>query len=137
MKRLKVTLIILTIIVLLGFGSKFYQGIYADWVNNSFSGVFYEIFWCFIVFLIFRKISPSAIAIIIFITTSILEFLQLWKTPFLEIIRSNFIGRTLIGTSFVWTDFLYYLIGCIISVFLMRWVLCKISGSGSTIKNLL
>ncbi|MBC8312688.1 MAG: DUF2809 domain-containing protein [Candidatus Cloacimonetes bacterium] len=137
MKRLKVTLIILTIIVLLGFGSKFYQGICADLVNNSFSGVFYEIFWCFIVFLIFRKISPSAIAIIIFITTSILEFLQLWKTPFLEIIRSNFIGRTLIGTSFVWTDFLYYLIGCIISVFLMRWVLCKISGSGSTIKNLL
>ena len=119
------TLISLLIVIPLGFATKFYNGIYANWVNNSLGGVFYEIFWCLVIFLICSKLSPFIIASIVFIFTSVLEFLQLWKTPFLEIIRSNFIGRTLIGTSFTWSDFPYYLIGCVASIFLIRWILCR------------
>ncbi|MBC8526182.1 MAG: DUF2809 domain-containing protein [Candidatus Cloacimonetes bacterium] len=119
-------LIFLLIITPLGFATKFYNGIYANWVNNSLGGVFYEIFWCLVIFLICSKLSPFIIASIVFIITSLLEFTQLWNAPFLEIIRKNFIGRTLIGTSFTWTDFSYYLIGCIIGYFLLKLIL-KIS----------
>ena len=117
------TLISLLFIIPLGFATKFYNGIYASWVNNSLGGVFYEIFWCLVFFFIFSKLSPFKIASIVFIVTSFLEFTQLWNPPFLEIIRKNFIGRTLIGSSFIWSDFFYYLIGCIISILLMRWIL--------------
>jgi len=117
------TSISLLIIIPLGFATKFYHGIYANWVNNSLGGVFYEIFWCLVIFLIFTRLSPFKIATIIFIVTSSLEFTQLWKAPFLETIRKNFIGRTLIGSSFTWTDFLYYLIGCILAYFLVNSIL--------------
>ena len=118
-------LIVLSLLIItpLGFVTKFYNGIYANWINNSISGVFYEIFWCLIIFLIFTKLSPFKVATIVFLVTSVLEFTQLWKAPFLETVRKNFIGRTLIGTSFTLTDFPYYLIGCIISILLMRWIL--------------
>jgi ABC-type dipeptide/oligopeptide/nickel transport system permease subunit len=117
------TIISLLIIIPLGFATKFYHGIYANWVNNSLCGIFYEIFWCLLIFLIFSKLSPFKIAIIVFIITSLLEFTQLWKAPFLETVRKNFIGRTLIGSSFTWSDFPYYLIGCVVAYFLMNSIL--------------
>lgn len=54
--------------------------------------------------------------------TCILEFLQLWHPPFLELIRSYLIGRLLIGTSFSWWDFPHYLVGCLIG----WWWLAKL-----------
>jgi len=119
------TIISLLIIIPLGFATKFYHGIYANWVNNSLCGIFYEIFWCLVIFFIFFRLSPFKIAIVVFIVTSGLEFTQLWKAPFLEAIRKNFIGRTLIGNSFIWTDFLYYLVGCILAYFLMNSIMKK------------
>ncbi|MCK4357390.1 MAG: DUF2809 domain-containing protein [Candidatus Cloacimonetes bacterium] len=128
------TIISLLIIIPLGFATKFYNGIYANWVNNSLCGVFYEIFWCLVIFFIFTKLSPLNIATIVFIITSLLEFTQLWKSPFLEIIRKNFIGRTLIGSSFIWSDFFYYLIGCIIAYLWMSSVLKKTNYHSVSIK---
>lgn len=119
------TSISLLIIIPLGFATKFYNGIYANWVNNSLCGIFYEIFWCLVIFFIFFRLSPFKIVIIVFIVTSALEFTQLCKAPFLEIVRKNFIGRTLIGSSFTWTDFPYYLIGCVIAYFLINSILKK------------
>jgi len=117
------TSISLLIIIPLGFATKFYHGIYANWVNNSLCGVFYEIFWCLVIFFIFSRFSPLKIAITVFIVTSALEFTQLCKAPFLETVRKNFIGRMLIGNSFTWTDFLYYLVGCILAYFLINSIL--------------
>ena len=37
--------------------------------------------------------------------TFALEFLQLWKPPFLQAVRSTFLGHVLIGSSFSWFDF--------------------------------
>lgn len=102
----------LLIIVPIGFFSKFYSGPTANWVNNSLGGVFYEMFWCVLIFLFFSGGKPWAIATFVLIVTCLLEFLQLWHPPFLEMIRSNFIGRTVLGTSFIWSDFPYYFLGC-------------------------
>ncbi len=51
----------LLIIVPLGLYSKFYSGPAANWVNNSLGGVFYEVFWCLLIFLFADK--PWVIAI--------------------------------------------------------------------------
>jgi hypothetical protein len=61
-------------------------------------------------------------AIVVLLATCALEFLQLWHPPFLEYLRSSFIGRTVLGTSFAWLDFPYYVLGCWIGWLWMRWL---------------
>lgn len=107
------TLISILIITPVGFYSKYYQGPANTWVNNSLGGLFYEIFWCLVIFLFLSRVPPHKIALSVLVVTCALEFLQLWHPAFLEVIRSNLIGRTIIGTSFILTDFLYYIAGSI------------------------
>ncbi len=102
------------LILPIGFYSKFYHGPAHNWVNNSLGGVFYVIFWCLIIYFIRPKWRPISIALGIGAATSLLEVLQLWHPSFLELIRSNFIGRTILGTSFAWHDFPYYFVGSLI-----------------------
>jgi len=98
-------------IIPLGFYTKFYSGPAENWVNDSFGGLLYEIFWCLVIASIFVKAKPIKIALWVFVFTCMLEFLQLWHPAFLEFVRSNFIGRTILGNSFNWMDFPYYLAG--------------------------
>jgi uncharacterized membrane protein len=112
----KWTLLSLIIIIPLGFYTKFYAGPYSEWVNNSLGGVLYIIFWSLVVFLFAPKVSPLKIGLAVFIVTCLLEFLQLWHPAFLEFIRSYFIGRSILGTTFSPPDFLYYFAGFILSV---------------------
>ena len=106
--------ILLSAVIPLGFASKFYSGPGSFWFNNYCGGILYEIFWCLAVVFVFPTSSEFWIALWVFLITSLLEFTQLWHPHFLEVIRSTFIGRTLIGSSFVWMDFPYYIIGCFI-----------------------
>ncbi len=102
----------LLILVPIGFASKFYNGPGGWWFNNYAGGMLYEIFWCLIVVFIWPRFSGLKIALWVLGVTSFLECLQLVHPPFLEAIRSTFIGRTMIGTSFAWWDFPYYVVGC-------------------------
>ncbi len=121
----KKTLFWFLIIIPIGFYSKFYRGPASEWVNNSLGGVFYELFWCFLLLLIRPAMRPGFIAIIVLIGTCALEFLQLWHPPFLESLRSTFIGRTLLGTTFFWSDIPYYFLGCGIAWVWMRRIQVK------------
>ncbi|HAO21479.1 MAG: hypothetical protein BWK80_56465 [Desulfobacteraceae bacterium IS3] len=114
----------LAILIPVGFYTKFYKGPLAQWLNASSGGVFYEIFWCLLIFL-FAEIRPVIIALSVLITTCCLEFLQLWHPPILEWLRSFFIGRTILGTTFDGWDFPYYFIGSGIGWLWMK-ALCSI-----------
>jgi hypothetical protein len=114
MNKFKTRLVILIsifVIMPLGFFSKLYAGPGAKWINDSFGGLLYEVFWCLVMFLILPRLKPVNIAVGVFVVTCLLECLQLWHPPFLEVLRNDFIGRTIIGTSFVWSDFIYYVLG--------------------------
>ena len=110
----------LLVIVPLGFSTKFYSGYGQDWVRESLDGVFYEIFWCLVFYLFCRRLKAGIIAAIVLFGTCCLEFLQLWHPPFLEYLRGNFIGRTVLGTTFCWSDFPYYFIGSCIGWFWLK-----------------
>jgi hypothetical protein len=99
------------VIVPVGFLTKFYTGPAQSWVNDSFGGLLYEVFWCLVFAFLYPTTRPVKIAQWVFLITCCLEFLQLWHPSFLEIIRSNFIGRTILGNSFNWGDFPYYILG--------------------------
>ncbi len=114
----------LLLIIPLGFTFKFYSGPGNWWFNNYGAGVLYEIFWILLAFLVFHsKCSANLIPVYVFVVTCILEFLQLWHPPFLEMIRSSFLGSALIGTTFEWWDFPHYVYGCLIGWIWIRLLL--------------
>ncbi len=99
-------------IVPLGFGLKYYPGPLREWVNNSLGGTAYVIFWCLALFVLWpRRSAINPIVIGVLVVTCALEALQLVDHPVLDRIRGTFLGRTLIGTTFVWSDFVYYMVG--------------------------
>ena len=86
--RCGLVLLLLSITVLIGLTSKFYAGPGANWVNNSLSGVIYEIFWCLAVLSILPRSRVWMIATGVFLVTCLLEFLQLWHVCLLLQLRS-------------------------------------------------
>jgi len=120
----KCTPTILSLIVLLvtGFLCKFYEGPAEKWANDSLAGLFYVVFWCVFVSLFLPRVRPLKIAVAVLLVTCLLECLQLWHPPFLETMRRPFIGRALLGTSFVWSDFPYYIVGSAVGWLWIVWL---------------
>jgi hypothetical protein len=119
----------LLVVTPLGFSLKLYTGPAQNWVNNYAAGVLYEIFWCLVLFFFWpRRASTGRIAVSVFGATSILEVLQLWHPWALEQIRSTFLGRTLLGTTFSWWDFSHYVLGCGLGWLWMLRILQPIPG---------
>jgi len=108
----------------LGFWLKLYAGPGQNWLNNYAAGALYEVFWCLILLFFWprRKCAANIAAGVLFVT-SLLEGLQLWHPWALEQIRSTFMGRALIGTTFSWWDFPHYFLGCALGWFWMIKVL--------------
>jgi len=89
-----------------------YDGPGRIWINYYVSCVFYELFWCLLLFFFWpEKKYAARIAIGVFLATCGLEFLQLYKPAFLQEIRSTFLGMAVLGTCFVWRQFPYYIVG--------------------------
>jgi hypothetical protein len=75
-----------------------------------------------LVFFLLPRHSPAGIAASVLPATCALEFLQLWHPPFLEMLRRHFLGRSILGTDFDWTDFPYYFAGAAIAWIWLNWL---------------
>jgi hypothetical protein len=113
-----------------GFLFKFYSGPAQWWFNDYGAGLLYEVFWILVIFFVFpRQALANIIPVWVFIVTCALEFVQLWHAQILETVRSYFLGRALIGTSFSWWDFPHYAVGS-----LAGWLLiCQIIRRSKTV----
>ena len=121
MSKMHRTFLWLLAVTLAGLATKFYQGPFHSWVNNSAGGILYVIFFCLLSSLIFPGARSVMIALAVFTGTSLLEILQLWHPVWLESIRNSFAGAILIGSTFSWLDFPHYAIGSLIAwLFLPR-----------------
>jgi len=121
-KQRLLIILLLIVIVPIGFFTKFYSGPAQDWISNSVGGLFYEIFWCLVLYFLFPKTRILLLAMIVFLTTCFLEFMQLWHPSFLEYLRNNFIGRTILGNAFNWMDFPYYIVGSFLGYVLLKFI---------------
>ena len=113
-------LLILALLVPLGLATKFYSGPAEAWVHGHAGGLLYVTFWCLLVLAIWPRFSATAVAVGVFLVTSVLEFSQLWHPPPLEMVRSTFLGHALIGSTFSWSDFPYYGAGALTAVYIAR-----------------
>lgn len=68
-KYRNIILICLILTVIFGFGTKFYEGKYAEWLNNSFSSIFHETFWIFLLIFIQPRLAPGLVGFWVFIIT--------------------------------------------------------------------
>jgi hypothetical protein len=126
--RTVLTLASAAIVAPLGWYSKRgYAGPAAHWVHDSLGGVFYVIFWSLLLAAALPRWKPAAIARTVLIATCILEFLQLWLPPLLQWLRSFFIGRTILGSSFDWWDFPYYFAGAVLGWAWLRAIAAFVS----------
>lgn len=117
-KRMILSLFVVTP---LGFLFKFYSGSAHWWFNNYGAGLLYVVFWILVVsFFVPDRKWVNRIPILVLIVTCALEVLQLWHPWFLEKIRSYFLGKALIGTTFVWWDFPHYILGSLIGWFWLK-----------------
>lgn len=81
-------------------------------INVVLAEMLYVICWCLTLFFVWpQRRFIARIVIGVFVGTCALEFLQLWHPPFLEAIRSNLLGRNLIGRIFDRADFINYVLG--------------------------
>jgi hypothetical protein len=107
-------------LVILGVGTKTWGGPASDWVRNSTGGTVYVAFWCVLVLIAWPRASATAVAAWVFLTTCALEFLQLWNPPLLAAARRTLAGQAVLGATFSWSDFPYYVLGAVAAVALVR-----------------
>jgi hypothetical protein len=109
----------LVVITPLGFAAKLYAGPGARWLGPYGAGALYVVFWTLLAGAARPQARPWRVAGIVVVLTSLLELLQLVSTPGLDAIRSTFLGRTLIGSTFSWWDFPHYALGGVLGALLM------------------
>ena len=110
------------IIVPLGYIVRFSQGVNPVRPHDALGSVAYEIFWILFFAFLLPKVSPLRIAIAVCLTTCAIEFLQLWKPPFLQAARSTLPGRLVLGNSFTWADFPIYFIGSFLGLLCLNYI---------------
>jgi len=115
------TLLVLAVVVPVGFALKYYSGPGRWWANNWGASFAYEMFFLALVFLaVPRREKLGAFAVGVCVATCVLEFLQLWKPPWLEAVRATYVGRAVLGNAFSWRDLPAYPLGCLIGWFVLR-----------------
>lgn len=111
----KYTLGAILLIIPLGLATKYYAGPARDWVNNSLGGILYVIFFSLFFSVVFSRARTWKTVTLVLLATCLVEVLQCWHPAFLERARSTFIGVTLLGNSFSFSDLLHYLAGALLS----------------------
>ncbi|MFO8234096.1 MAG: DUF2809 domain-containing protein [Bacteroidales bacterium] len=115
-------IIAFVIITALGLFSKLYPAFEGTFVSYKLSGLFYVIDLALLIFLLIPGHLTFLYALIAFFITSIIEFLQLLHPDFLVNIRETFLGHTVLGATFSWADFPWYIAGTVLSWLLLKWV---------------
>ena len=100
------------------FWLRFSAPIGPEWRDRS-GGVAYVVFWIFVVACLAPPMKPWRATIIVVLITCGLEFAQLWHPAWLESIRGTFLGRSILGTTFGWSDFPPYFAGGVLGWMLL------------------
>ena len=118
------TLLALLTVTIFTFAVKFYPGPGYQFVNDwGPASVGYEVFFMLLVFLVVPHRSAIApITISFCLATCALEFLQLWRPPWLQSLRSTFPGKGLLGDTCSWWDLPTNPFACLLGWYLLRWL---------------
>jgi hypothetical protein len=112
MDRVRVAaLISMALCVPFGLATKRYPIEGAAWVHDSVGGALYVAFFCLAALVVWPRARAWVVAAAVLAATCGVEVLQLWHPAWLDAIRATRPGGLLLGSTFVWSDFPWYLIG--------------------------
>ena len=79
-----------------------------------------DVLWATMIYFIARFCVPKAsimkIVLISILITYLVEFSQLYKAEWIDNLRHTFLGRMILGETFLWADLLSYTAGILIGV---------------------
>lgn len=121
------------VVIAAGLASRRYPWLFPGFMSK-YPG---DALWALMVFLgwgiIFPGVSTRKIAVYALATSFVDECSQLYHAPWIDSIRSTFLGHIILGSGFMWFDFAAYAIGVFIGVFGERALRSRIAGR--TISN--
>lgn len=116
-------LLYLMLLVPLGLLCQRYNGVGSQWVNHYAGDICYEIFWCLFLFLWMpTKTAIWQIPGWVFGVTCAIEVAQLGYGIVPVSIRTTWLWRLLLGSTFDGWDFVHYAIGCLLGAGLLWWI---------------
>jgi membrane-bound metal-dependent hydrolase YbcI (DUF457 family) len=106
---LKIVLLVLIFITALY--TKEYRGEHQDIIASHIGGVFYVLFGALLFSVLFPALKPWQATLLALGCTSLLEFIQYFRFPFLLELTNSKVFLYLLGNNFNPVDFLYYFFG--------------------------
>jgi hypothetical protein len=113
----KILLMVLVLITALY--TKEYKGEYQVLINTKLGGIFYVLFSSLMFSVLFKRLAPAFAVLLALGLTSLLEFIQYFRFPFMLNLANHKVFAYLFGTSFSWHDFTYYFVGAAIALLLL------------------
>jgi Protein of unknown function (DUF2809) len=122
-KNYRISLLIgIVLIIPLGYSIRFAPGLGLPMLQDIGGSLAYQLLLMFLAAFFYPRASLVKIAVWVCILSCVIEVLQLWQPPFLRAIRALWIGRILLGNTFLWSDFPPYAIGSFLGWFLLKWL---------------
>ena len=116
-------MLLLTLGIIIPIGWVIWMGQETEpWLKNGIGNITYEIFGIFLLAIIWPRSSLIKVAIGICLVTCGVEFLQGWQPPFLQALRSTFLGTIILGNHFSWLDFPWYILGSFLAWGSAEWL---------------
>ena len=107
-------------IIPLGYGVRFSTALNAPVLQDIGGGLAYQVLVMMLATFVWPRVSPGRCAAGVFVCSSAIEFLQLCKAPFLLALQATWLGRVILGNTFLWSDFPPYAIGCVLGWGVLR-----------------
>lgn len=113
-------LVCIVCIIPFGYGVRFSTALNAPLLQDIVGSVAYQVLLMMVVAFICPRLSLGKCAVGVFIASSAIEFLQLCKAPVLLALQATWLGRVILGNTFLWSDFPPYALGCAIGWIALR-----------------
>lgn len=110
----------IVLIIPLGYFVRFSKALHAPLLQDIGGSLAYQILMMLGVAFLFPRLSLVKCAVGVFAFSCAVEFLQLWKAPFIREVRATWPGRVILGDTFVWADFPPYAAGCLLGWIVLR-----------------
>jgi hypothetical protein len=128
--RYRIALLVgIVCIIPLGYGVRFSTRLDSPLLQDIAGGVAYQILLMMCAAFVWPRVSPGKCAVGVFVFSSAIEFLQLCKAPALLAARATWLGRVILGNTFLWSDFPPYAIGCAVGWVVLRALRRKFAGA--------
>jgi hypothetical protein len=117
-----VKVFIMSIVLITALYTKSYEGLYYQFIHDHIGGVLYVLFGSLFVSLFFPRLHLGWSTGIAFAGTCALEFVQWLQLPFMAKLTQYKAMAYLFGTSYNAEDFIYYVVGGLLSLFVL-WLI--------------